>query len=178
MKWSRDGHTVFFVSAALDRGQQTKTYAFPVAPGKMFPSIPTGGFRSEAEMAKTPGARSVRRLRFRSRAGGRGVRLHPRVGAAQFVSCSVAVRPRRRTRVSLTGRRDWPSTTLLRSSIPGPPCLGDAEDLRGLSIVSPPKYRSSTIRACCGSNAASRSSDSWKASTSIWFGCRTRRPRL
>jgi eukaryotic-like serine/threonine-protein kinase len=57
LKWSRDGRTVFFVSAALDRGMQTKTYSFPVAPGKTFPSIPPGGFRSEAEMAKTPGAR-------------------------------------------------------------------------------------------------------------------------
>ncbi len=58
VKWSRDGRTVFFVSAALDRGMQTRTYAFPLAPGKMFPSIPAGGFHSEAEMAATPGATS------------------------------------------------------------------------------------------------------------------------
>jgi Tol biopolymer transport system component len=54
VKWSRDGRTMFLVSAALDRGQQTKTYAFALAAGKSFPSIPPGGFQSEAEMAKAP----------------------------------------------------------------------------------------------------------------------------
>ena len=58
VKWSRDGRTVFFVPAALDRGQQTKTYSFPVAPGKIWPAIPPGGFRSETEMANTPGAKA------------------------------------------------------------------------------------------------------------------------
>jgi eukaryotic-like serine/threonine-protein kinase len=58
LKWSPDGRTLFFVSAALDRGMHTKTYSFPLAPGKMFPSVPPGGFRSEAEMANTPGTRS------------------------------------------------------------------------------------------------------------------------
>jgi len=58
VKWSRDGRTVFFVPAALDRGQQTRTYSFPLAPGQMWPSIPPGGFRSEAEMARTPGSKS------------------------------------------------------------------------------------------------------------------------
>jgi hypothetical protein len=38
------------------------------------------------------------------------------------------------------------------------------------SIVRPPKYRSSTIRSCRGSNAARRSSDSCSARTSIWLG--------
>ena len=59
VKWSADGRTVFFVPAALDRGMQKKTYAFPLASGEVFPPIPRGGFRSEAEMANTPGARAI-----------------------------------------------------------------------------------------------------------------------
>ncbi len=57
-KWSPDGRTLVFVPLALYRGQDMKAYSFPLPPGKMFPTIPPGGFRSEAEMAKVPGAKA------------------------------------------------------------------------------------------------------------------------
>jgi Tol biopolymer transport system component len=58
-KWSPDGRTVAFVPVALYRGQGMKVYTFPLPPGRMFPPIPPGGFRSEAEMAKVPGAKAL-----------------------------------------------------------------------------------------------------------------------
>jgi hypothetical protein len=57
LKWSPDGRTVSFVSAPLDRGHNAKAYSFPLPPGKMFPPIPPGGFRSESEMAKVAGVK-------------------------------------------------------------------------------------------------------------------------
>ncbi len=57
-KWSPDGRTLVIVPMALNRGQSMKVYSFPLPPGKMFPAIPPGGFRSEAEMAKVPGAKT------------------------------------------------------------------------------------------------------------------------
>jgi hypothetical protein len=57
LKWSLDGCCLFFVSGAIDRGQHLRTYSFPLAPGKMFPSLPPEGFRPEAEMAKVPGVK-------------------------------------------------------------------------------------------------------------------------
>jgi len=35
------------------------TYAVPLPPGRAFPQIPAGGFQSEAEIAKLPGARRI-----------------------------------------------------------------------------------------------------------------------
>ena len=36
-----------------------RTYAIPLLPGRAFPEIPAGGFQSEAEIAKLPGARRI-----------------------------------------------------------------------------------------------------------------------
>jgi hypothetical protein len=36
-----------------------ETYVIPLPPGQMLPKIPTGGFRSRAEIAKLPGVRSI-----------------------------------------------------------------------------------------------------------------------
>jgi len=59
LKWSPDGRTVSFVSAAMDRGHNAKAYSFPLQPGRMFPPVPSEGFRSESEMAKFPGVKVI-----------------------------------------------------------------------------------------------------------------------
>ena len=36
-----------------------RTYAIPLPPKRAFPQVPAGGFQSEAEIAKLPGARRI-----------------------------------------------------------------------------------------------------------------------
>jgi eukaryotic-like serine/threonine-protein kinase len=59
LKWSLDGKllVISLPTAALLTGG--RTYAIPLPPGRAFPQIPAGGFRSEAEIAKLPGARRI-----------------------------------------------------------------------------------------------------------------------
>jgi hypothetical protein len=52
IKWSRDGKFLFLSVGA-------NAYVLPLPPGRVFPEIPSGGFRSEAEIAARPGARVV-----------------------------------------------------------------------------------------------------------------------
>jgi Tol biopolymer transport system component len=55
--WSPDRILISIpVSSAGSYGLAGKTYVIPLAAGQTFPSIPAGGFRSEAEIAKLPGA--------------------------------------------------------------------------------------------------------------------------
>lgn len=58
-RWSPDGRllVISLPTAALLTGG--RTYAIPLLPGRAFPQIPAGGFRSEAEIAKLPGARRI-----------------------------------------------------------------------------------------------------------------------
>jgi hypothetical protein len=51
LSWSLDGRSSF-----IDAGQ---TYIVPVAPGEALPPIPAGGFHSEEEIARLPGARRI-----------------------------------------------------------------------------------------------------------------------
>ena len=53
MKWSPDERLLFFL---LPEG---KTYVLPLPRGRALPEIPTGGFRSEAEIAKLTGVRVI-----------------------------------------------------------------------------------------------------------------------
>jgi DNA-binding winged helix-turn-helix (wHTH) protein len=51
LSWSLDGRSSF-----IDVGQ---TYVIPLAPGEVLPRIPPGGFHSEEEIARLPGARRI-----------------------------------------------------------------------------------------------------------------------
>jgi eukaryotic-like serine/threonine-protein kinase len=59
LKWSPDGRllVISLPTAALLTGG--RTYAIPLLPGRAFPQISAGGFRSEAEIAKLPGVRRI-----------------------------------------------------------------------------------------------------------------------
>jgi eukaryotic-like serine/threonine-protein kinase len=57
--WSADGGAVAVSSNGLGAVAEGRTYVVPLPPGQMFPRIPTGGFRSEDEIARLPGARRI-----------------------------------------------------------------------------------------------------------------------
>ena len=54
LSWSLDGRSSFI--SALFGGP---TFVVPLAPGEALPRIPTGGFHSEEEIARLPGARRI-----------------------------------------------------------------------------------------------------------------------
>jgi hypothetical protein len=59
LRWSVDGKYVYL---SIQYGQASafafgRTYALPLVPGSGLPSIPPGGFRTEADVAAVPGAR-------------------------------------------------------------------------------------------------------------------------
>jgi hypothetical protein len=57
--WSTDGGAVAISSNGVGIVAKGRTYIVPLPRGQMFPRIPTGGFRSEEEIARLPGARRV-----------------------------------------------------------------------------------------------------------------------
>jgi Tol biopolymer transport system component len=61
VQWSPEGRRILIpVNTAM--GPFTikgRTYVVPLPQGRVFPQIPAGGFRSEAEIAKLPGARLI-----------------------------------------------------------------------------------------------------------------------
>jgi len=57
-KWSSSGDALWISSGAVPEGV---TYIVPLPPGKILPPIPPGGFRSEQEIARLPGARMIDR---------------------------------------------------------------------------------------------------------------------
>jgi eukaryotic-like serine/threonine-protein kinase len=61
LQWQPDGKFLYLsVFAAMNMaGAVGRTYVLPLSPGKVFPNIPPGGFRSEAEIAALPGARVI-----------------------------------------------------------------------------------------------------------------------
>jgi Tol biopolymer transport system component len=56
ISWSRDGRSVFISEGAVGNG---RAYAIPLPPGQIVPRIPAGGFHSEEEIARLPGARHI-----------------------------------------------------------------------------------------------------------------------
>jgi Tol biopolymer transport system component len=61
LRWSPDGKFVFLPGSMASGGAGAfgRNYVFPLAPGKMLPDIPPGGFRTEAEVVKYPGVRVI-----------------------------------------------------------------------------------------------------------------------
>jgi Tol biopolymer transport system component len=57
MRWSGDGREVFLSikQTDVDSFALGRTYILPVTAGSMLPTVPAGGFRSEAELAAAPG---------------------------------------------------------------------------------------------------------------------------
>jgi hypothetical protein len=53
VKWSADGKLLFLGL------EGRSTYAIPLPPGRMLPVMPPGGFKSEAEIARLPGVRTI-----------------------------------------------------------------------------------------------------------------------
>jgi Tol biopolymer transport system component/tRNA A-37 threonylcarbamoyl transferase component Bud32 len=61
LAWSPDGRLIF-ISVPTGYSSSSiigRTYVVPLLPGRMLPPIPAGGFQSEAEIAKLPGARVI-----------------------------------------------------------------------------------------------------------------------
>ncbi len=57
--WSSDGRSVT-ISSNVGKGvRQGRTYIVPLPPGQMFPRIPPGGFHTEEEVARLPGAHPI-----------------------------------------------------------------------------------------------------------------------
>jgi hypothetical protein len=52
LSWTLDGRSALIARIA-------NSYFVPLAPGEMFPKIPEGGFHSDEEIARLPGARRV-----------------------------------------------------------------------------------------------------------------------
>jgi hypothetical protein len=56
ISWSLDGRASFISGNIIAQG---RTYTVPLSPGDMLRRIPSGGFRSEEEIARLPGARRI-----------------------------------------------------------------------------------------------------------------------
>jgi len=61
MRWSRDGKYAYL---SIQDGQSSAfglghTYVMPLAKGSALPSVPPGGFRTEAEIAALPGVETI-----------------------------------------------------------------------------------------------------------------------
>jgi Tol biopolymer transport system component len=52
-QWSRDGKRLFLTT------EHDRTYILPLPPGRMWPAVPNGGFKSEDEIAALPGVRAI-----------------------------------------------------------------------------------------------------------------------
>jgi eukaryotic-like serine/threonine-protein kinase len=61
LTWSPDGKLMFISAPTgyLSSSLNGRTYVVPLPPGRMLPPIPAGGFQSEADIAKLPGARVI-----------------------------------------------------------------------------------------------------------------------
>jgi len=57
--WSPDGRYIFVSLPTGVTMTSGRTYAIPLPPKRAFPQVPAGGFQSEAEIAKLPGARRI-----------------------------------------------------------------------------------------------------------------------
>src|SRR5262249_5119218 len=57
--WSPDGRWIFVSLPTPSKMASRWAYAIPLSTGRVFPKIPAGGFQSEAEIAKLPGARRI-----------------------------------------------------------------------------------------------------------------------
>ena len=56
LQWSPAGDSLWFSGGAIADG---RTYIVPLPQGEALPRIPAGGFRSEQEVARLPGARRI-----------------------------------------------------------------------------------------------------------------------
>jgi hypothetical protein len=61
LQWQPDGRLLYLsVTTSMQSAAASgHTYVLPLPPGKLFPSIPPGGFRSEPEIAALPGVRVI-----------------------------------------------------------------------------------------------------------------------
>src|SRR5262245_40332977 len=57
--WSPDGRWIFVSLPTPSKMASRWAYAIPLSTGRVFTKIPAGGFQSEAEIAKLPGARRI-----------------------------------------------------------------------------------------------------------------------
>ena len=58
-QWSRDGRYVSIMSLGGSLMPEGRGYIVPLPPGQMYPSIPAGGFSSEEQVARLPGAKRI-----------------------------------------------------------------------------------------------------------------------
>jgi hypothetical protein len=56
VSWSLDGRSALITEGVVTEG---RSYIVPLAPGEDLPAIPEGGFHSEEEIARLPGARRI-----------------------------------------------------------------------------------------------------------------------
>ena len=56
LQWSSSGDTLWISAGPVPDG---RSYIVPLPPGKILPKIPPGGFRTEQEIARLPGARRI-----------------------------------------------------------------------------------------------------------------------
>jgi len=60
VEWAHDGRLMFIGLQSSDGSVPNgHTYVVPLRSGQVFPPMPAGGFRSEEQIAKLPGARSI-----------------------------------------------------------------------------------------------------------------------
>jgi serine/threonine protein kinase/Tol biopolymer transport system component len=63
LKWSLNRKFIYIsvgrTGSAAQSGITGRTYVIPLPPGRMFPDLPAGGFKSQAEIAKIPGVRVI-----------------------------------------------------------------------------------------------------------------------
>jgi Tol biopolymer transport system component len=61
VRWSQDGKYMLVSKPVgwMSLGAAGRTYVLPARKGSVFPAMPAGGFRSEAELAKAPGVRII-----------------------------------------------------------------------------------------------------------------------
>jgi hypothetical protein len=56
LQWSSSGDSLWITAGVVPDGQ---SYIVPLPRGKMLPPIPPGGFRSEQDIARLPGAHMI-----------------------------------------------------------------------------------------------------------------------
>ncbi len=61
LRWAPDGKFLYLSipGGFMSFGAVGRTYVVPTRPGSMFPDLPAGGFKSEAEIAAVPGVRVI-----------------------------------------------------------------------------------------------------------------------
>jgi Tol biopolymer transport system component len=62
-KWSLDGKVLYLSPSSAGGMGERNTFAIPLPSGKVFPSVPASGFRTQADIQAIPGAKKIQEMK-------------------------------------------------------------------------------------------------------------------